>query len=185
MIAAYAYNDNTAEVWYAPAGLNRGHLSTPLKADYNPTKGEHDLLYGDGNAVNPIATFKQDGLNIWGQRTLKRTPSALDRVNVRRLLLYLEKVLATATRSLVFEPNDSSTWLSFRNLVTPLLDSVKTRRGITEFKVVCDATVNTPDVIERNEMKAMIYIKPTKTAEFIQLNFIVTSQNSSFEELVF
>ncbi|MEI7590709.1 MAG: phage tail sheath C-terminal domain-containing protein, partial [Deltaproteobacteria bacterium] len=183
--AAYAYSDYSTETWYAPAGLNRGHLSAPIKADYNPTLGERDLLYGNGNAINPIATFLQNGINIWGQRTLQRKPSALDRVNVRRLLLYLEKVIATATRYLLFQPNNSFTWTQFIDLVTPLLSSVQSGQGLTGFQVRCDATTNTPDVIDRNEMHALVFIKPTKTAEMIQLTMVLTAQGSSFSEIVF
>lgn len=185
MAKVYAYSDRTTELWFAPAGLSRGHLTVPAKAEYLPSKGELDLLYGDGNAVNPIATFKTDGINVWGQRTLQRTPTALDRVNVRRTLLYLEKVLATASRQLVFQPNDPATWVRFRRLATPILEGIKNRRGLTDFKVVCDATVNTPDVVEQNMMKAYIFVKPTKTVEFIQLNFVITSQTSSFSEQVY
>lgn len=185
MAGVYAYSDNTTEVWFAPAGLTRGHLTQPIKADYSPSLGERDLLYGNGNAVNPIATFKQDGINVWGQRTLQRLPTALDRVNVRRTLLYLEKVLSTAVRGLLFEPNDPGTWTRLRRLVTPTLESLKTRRGLQDFKVVCDSTVNTPDVIEQNMMKAYIYVKPMKTVEMIQLNFVITAQGSSFTEAIF
>ena len=185
MAKVYAYSDRTSELWFAPAGLSRGHLTVPVKAEYLPSKGELDLLYGNGNAVNPIATFKTDGINVWGQRTLQRAPTALDRVNVRRTLLYLEKVLSTASRKLVFEPNDPSTWTTFRRLVTPLLQGVKDRRGLSDYKVVCDATVNTPDVVEQNMMKAYIFVKPMKTVEFIQLNFVLTSQSSSFTEQVY
>lgn len=185
MAGVYAYSDNTTEVWFAPAGLNRGHLTSPMKAEYSPSLGERDLLYGNGNAINPIATFKQDGINVWGQRTLQRLPTALDRVNVRRTLLYLEKVLVTAVRGLLFEPNDPATWVQFRRLITPTLEGIKNRRGLNDYKVVCDATINTPDVIEQNMMKANIFVKPMKTVEMIQLNFIITSQGSSFTEQVF
>lgn len=185
MAGVYAYSDNTTEVWYAPAGLTRGHLTQPIKAEYSPSLGERDLLYENGNAVNPIATFKQDGINVWGQRTLQRLPTALDRINVRRTLLYLEKVLSTAVRGLLFEPNDAATWTRLRRLVTPTLESLKTRRGLQDFKVVCDSTVNTPDVVEQNMVKAYIYVKPMKTVEMIQLNFVITAQGSSFTEAIF
>lgn len=185
MAGVYAYSDNTTEVWFAPAGLTRGHLTQPIKAEYSPSLGERDLLYGNGNAINPIATFKQDGINVWGQRTLQRLPTALDRINVRRTLLYLEKVLSTAVRGLLFEPNDPGTWTRLRRLVTPTLESLKTRRGLQDFKVVCDSTVNTPDVIEQNLLKAYIYVKPMKTVEMIQLNFVITAQGSSFTEAIF
>jgi phage tail sheath protein FI len=179
----YAYTDYNSETWSAPAGLNRGHLTTPVKAEYIPTLGERDLLYS--NNVNPIATFIRDGINVWGQKTLQRTPTALDRVNVRRLMLYLEKVVATAVRTLVFEPTDRVTWIQFINLVEPFLDSVKSRRGLLEYKVVCDETTNTPDVQDRNEMYARIYIRPTKTAEFISIDFILTDSGTAFSELTF
>ena len=179
----YAYTDYNSETWFAPAGLNRGHLSTPIKAEYIPTLGERDLLYQ--NNINPIATFIRDGINVWGQKTLQRAPTALDRVYVRRIMLYLEKVVATAVRTLVFEPSDKITWIQFINLVEPFLESVKSRRGLIEFKIVCDSTTNTPDVIDRNEMHARIYIRPTKAAEFISIDFVLTDSGTAFSELVF
>ena len=179
----YAYTDLVSDPWIAPAGLTRGRLTTPLKAEYNPTTGERDLLYL--NNVNPIATFVRDGINVFGQKTLQRKPSALDRVNVRRLLLYLEKVITTASRYLLFEPDDVTTWLGFVNLVEPFMASVKSRRGMTDFQVRCDATTNTPDSIDRSEMHALIFIKPTKAAEFLQIDFVLTAQAANFNELSF
>lgn len=179
----YAFTDLVSDPWIAPAGLTRGRLTTPLKAEYNPTTGERDLLYL--NNINPIATFVRDGINVFGQKTLQRKPSALDRVNVRRLLLYLEKVITTAARQILFEPDDQITWLSFVNLVEPFMASVKSRRGLTQFEVRCDKTTNTPDSIDRSEMHALIFIKPTKAAEFIQVDFILTAQTANFSELVF
>ena len=183
--AAYAFSDYSTQPWYAPAGLTRGHLTAPIAAQYNPTLGERDLLYGNGNAVNPIATFLQNGINIWGQRTLQRAPTALDRVNVRRLMLYLEKVISTATRYLLFQPNNASTWIQFVDLVTPILDGVQARQGLTGYQVRCDASTNTKDVIEQNQMNALIFVKPTKTAEMIQLTMVLTAQGASFSEIVF
>lgn len=179
----YAYSDYVADPWIAPAGLNRGRLVTPLRAEYNPTLGERDLLYL--NNVNPIATFIRDGINVWGQKTLQRKPSALDRVNVRRLLLYLKKVIATASRYVLFEPNDPLTWTLLKNLIEPFLQSVKDRRGLVEFQVRCDETTNTADVIERNEAHCFIFLKPTKTLEFLELSFVLTSQGVSFSEITF
>jgi phage tail sheath protein FI len=179
----YAFTDYNSETWFAPAGLNRGHLSTPVKTEYIPTLGERDLLYQ--NNINPIATFIKDGINVWGQKTLQRTPTALDRVNVRRLMLYLEKVVATSVRTINFEPSDRTTWIQVINLIEPFLESVKSRRGVTEFKIVCDETTNTKDVIDRNEMNIRIFIRPTKTAEFISVNFIITDSGTAFTELVF
>jgi hypothetical protein len=179
----YAYTDLVSDPWIAPAGLTRGHLTTPLRGEYNPTAGERDLLYL--NNINPIATFVRDGLNVFGQKTLQRKPSSLDRVNVRRMMLYLEKVVATAARQLLFEPDDQVTWLSFVNLVEPFMQAVKDRRGLIDFQVRCDATTNTPDVVDRNEMRAIIFLKPTKAAEFIQIDFVLTAQGANFNELVF
>lgn len=181
--AAYAYSDFQTEAWFAPAGLNRGHLVSPLLAEWKPTSGELDLLYT--NNINPIATFRKDGINIWGQKTLQRATTARDRVNVRRMLLVVEKVIATTSRQLLFEPNDFVTWQSFVNLVEPFLRSVESRRGLVQFAVKCDASTNTPDVVDRNEIHGTLYLKPTKTAEFFQLSFVVTTQGAKFEELIF
>jgi len=179
----YAYTDMVADPWIAPAGLTRGRLVTPTKAEYNPTRGEMDLLYS--NNVNVIATFARDGINVWGQKTLQRKPSALDRVNVRKLLLYLEKVITTTGRYILFEPDDAITWTNFVNTAEPFLQAVKDRRGVVDFKIRCDSTTNTADRVDRNEMSAIIYIKPTKAAEFLQVNFVLTAQGASFDELVF
>ncbi len=179
----YAYTDLVSDPWIAPAGLTRGRLTTPLKAEYTPTTGERDLLYESN--INPIATFVSDGINVFGQKTLQRAPTALDRVNVRRLLLYLEKVITTASRYLLFEPDDITTWLAFVNLVEPFMAAVKSRRGVTDYQVRCDATTNTPETVENSEMVALIFIKPTKAAEFIQISFVLTAQNAVFSELSF
>lgn len=185
VLAVYAYTDQNGESWYAPAGVNRGRVISGVDSAYDPTLGEMELLYGDGNAINPIERFTQDGLVVWGQRTLQRTPTALDRVNVRRLLLYLRKVIATATRALVFEPNDSKTWRRFGHLVTPFLNDVVERRGLYDFRVKCDETTNTPEVIDRNEMKAQIFLKPVKAAEFIQVDLVITRTGANFDEVLY
>ena len=184
-LAAYAYTDYVGETWFAPAGVRRGQVLSGIDAEYDPSRGEMDLLYGDGNAVNPIERFTKDGLVIWGQRTLQRIPTALDRVNVRRLLLYLRKVIATATRALVFEPNDHKTWVQFGQLVTPFLNDVKQRRGLYDFRVKCDETTNTPAVIDRNEMHAQIFLKPVKAAEFIQVDLVITATGANFDEILY
>lgn len=183
--AAYAFNDYSSEPWFAPAGLNRGHLSTPTDADYKPSLGDRDLLYSNGNAVNPIATFKQVGINIWGQRTLQRAPTSLDRVGVRRMMLYLEKVVSTSTLYLLFQPNNSNTWTQFIDVVTPILSGVQARQGINGYQVRCDSTTNTPDVVANNQMNALIFIQPTLTVEMIQLTMVLTAQGASFSEIVF
>lgn len=184
-LAVYAYTDQTTESWFAPAGLQRGRVISGVDTAYNPSQGEVELLYGDGNAINPIENFHQDGLVIWGQRTLQRAPTALDRVNVRRLLLYLRKVITTATRFLVFEPNDEKTWRLFGHLVTPFMNDVKQRRGVYDFRVKCDETTNTPEVIDRNEMHAQIFLKPVKAAEFIQVDLVITRTGANFDEVLY
>ena len=185
VLAVYAYTDYNTESWYAPAGLNRGRVISGIDVAYGPTPGEMDLLYGDGNAVNPIAKFRQEGIVVWGQRTLQRAPTALDRVNVRRLMLYLRKVIATAAQYLVFEPNDEKTWKIFGNLVVPFLNDIRQRRGLYDFRVKCDETTNTPEVIDRNELHAQIFLKPVKAAEFIQIDFVLTDTGANFDEVLY
>ncbi len=179
----YAYNDTVAEPWFAPAGFVRGKLIKPLAIEHNATQGERDLLYGTPNAVNPIVNFRGDGIVIWGQRTLQRKPSATDRVNVRRLLLYARKVIATSVKYMTFEPNDPQTWRRWVNLVQPFFEDIKDRRGVYDFKVVCDETTNTPQTIDRNEMHGYILLKPTKTAEVIVNHFRILSTGANFDEI--
>lgn len=181
-IRTYIYNDIVGEVWFAPAGANRGRIVEATGIERTLTQGERDFLYENG--VNPIANFTRHGVLIWGQKTLQSLPTALDRVNVRRLLLYLRKVIATAVFGLLFEPNTPRLWRRFVALVTPTLEAIQDREGLNAFKVVCDATTNTPDVIDRSEMRAKIGIKPTKAAEFIIIDFVIVNQASNFSEVV-
>ncbi len=179
----WAFNDSVAEPWFAPAGLVRGNPSGLLDLEHSPTLGERDYMYGQsGNNVNPFVNFVQDGITLWGQKTLQRAPTALDRINVRRMLLYARKVIATAVRYLVFEPNDEITWLRFRMLVEPFLQNIATRRGIYDFRVVCDKTTNTAYYIDQNVMRGKLLIKPTKTAEIIELDFTLLPTGANFEE---
>jgi hypothetical protein len=175
-----ARTSRVAEMWFAPAGLNRGRLLTALDLEYNPTQGERDLLYGYNNAVNPIVNFPQDGITVWGQRTLQRKDSALDRVNVRMLLIYLKKILIRTLRFFLFEPNDKFLRLLVTNTISPLLSDVMARRGLTAYKVVCDETNNTPERIDRNELWVSVFLKPTRAAEFIVLNLVVLRTEQSF-----
>lgn len=175
MIGVYAYSDSVSEPWFAPAGLNRGRLYNTLSTERYLTLGERDYMYGASTNVNPIVDFPSDGIVAWGQKTLQRKPSALDRVNVRRLMIYISKVLATAVRYLVFEPNDAFTWIRYVQLVEPLLTDVKSRRGLYEFKVKCDASTNTAYHIDNNEMVAEVWLQPTKAAEKIITRFIITN----------
>lgn len=179
----YAFTDRTTETWFAPAGTQRGHIIPALKVEHSATRGERDLMYGNGNAINPIINIPQTGIVVWGQRTLQRAPTARDRVNVRRLLLYMEKVVSTASQFLVFEPNDDILWGQFVDLVTPFCDSVKARRGLYDFAVRCDKTTNPPDAIDRNEMHGFILLKPTKTAEQIIVTFTLTTTGANFSEI--
>ena len=182
MAGAIAYTDNETETWYAPAGLSRGRLVDVLAIEHSASQGERDFLYSGGNSVNPIVNFVTDGAVIWGQRTLQRTATATDRINVRRLLLYMRKVIASAVRALVFEPNDEFTWRAFVRLVEPICSMIKSRRGLYDFRVICDSTTNTAAVIARNEMAGKILLQPTRTAEMITVDFVLLPTGASFEE---
>jgi len=184
--AVYSRTARDTEQWYAPAGLTRGRLLTVLDLEFTSTQSERDLLYGSGNAVNPIAKFTQDGIVVFGQRTLQRKASALDRVNVRMLLIFLKKSLTRLLRNYLFEPNDSILRAQVVDAVNPFLSDVQARRGMTGFKVVCDETNNTPERIDRNELWVSVFIKPTRAVEFIVLNLVIlrTEQSFSAEEVL-
>jgi len=173
--------DLVADPWFSPAGYNRGVVKNLVKLAYSPSKTDRDTLYKSG--VNPVVTFPGQGTLLFGDKTLLARPSAFDRINVRRLFIVLEKSIATAAKFQLFEFNDPFTRNQFKNIVEPFLRDVQGRRGITDFKVVCDETNNTPAVIDRNEFTADIYIKPSRAINFIQLNFIATRSGISFEEV--
>lgn len=175
-----AYADSVAYPWFAAAGYNRGKLEDPLDLEINPSKAERDVLYSGGNAINPIMIDAREGIVIWGDRTLQRKPTALDRIPTRRMLLYIEKLIATAVKYLVFEPNDPVTWDTFIALVTPTLEEVKRNRGMEDYKVICDVSINTPTVRSRNEMLGLIKITPLGQAEFITVDFSLFSAGASF-----
>lgn len=168
------------EQWFAPAGLQRGHLLTALDVEFNATQGERDLMYGLGNAVNPIVNFPQDGITVFGQRTLQRAQTALDRVNVRMLLIFLKKNLVRLLRFFLFEPIDRLLFAEVRASINPFMQDVMARRGVTAFKVICDSTNNTPETIDRNELHVSVLLKPTKAAEFIVLNLVILRTDASF-----
>ncbi len=176
-----ARTDLIADSWYSPAGLNRGQIRGAIKLAYNPTKTERDDLYRA--RVNPVATFPGQGTVLFGDKTGLSAPSAFDRINVRRLFITLEKAISTASKFQLFEFNDEFTRANFRNIVEPFLREVQGRRGITDFLVVCDETNNTGDVIDRNEFKAEIYVKPARSINFITLSFVATRTGVSFEEI--
>jgi len=175
-----AYTDKVAHEWFAPAGLNRGGLTSVLEAETRLTHSERDDLYED--RVNPIASFPGQGVCVWGQKTLQGRPSALDRVNVRRLLIRLKKFIASSSRYLVFEQNTTATRNRFLNIVNPFLESVQSNSGLSAFRVVMDDSNNTPDVVDRNQLVGQIFIQPTRTAEFIVLDFIVQPTGAAFPE---
>lgn len=181
--AACAYTDYQNAPWWAPAGFVRGRILQALRLEMSPDLGQRDYLYGNQNAVNPIVNFVRDGITIWGQRTLQRMPSALDRVNVRRGLLYIEKIIATAMKYLTFDPNDKITWARAKALIEPALDYMKANRGLYEYGIICDETTNTPYVIDNNEMHVKIWVKPTKAAEKIVLDFVILSTGATFTEI--
>ena len=174
----FAANDRVAAEWFAPAGLNRGGLVGAVSVLNRLTQSEKDTLYEA--KVNPIVQFPGQGIVVFGQKTLQDKPSALDRINVRRLLLTVRKYIASTSRYLVFEQNTSETRNRFLNIVNPYLESIQQRQGLYAFRVVMDDTNNTPDVIDRNIMKGAIYLKPTKTAEFIQIDFNILPTGAAF-----
>jgi len=176
-----ANTDNVSDPWFAPAGLNRALITNIRRLAWNPTLGDRDLLYKNG--LNPIVSFSGQGKVIWGQKTLLQKESAFNRINVRRLFIILEKAISTAAKYFLFEPNDDLTRLQLINMIDPFLRDVRSRRGVYDYMIVCDATNNTPERIDRNELWCDIYIKPTRAAEFIVLNFIATKTGASFSEL--
>jgi hypothetical protein len=174
--------DDTRDPWWSPAGLNRGHIKNVVKLSYNPKKSERDLLYKAG--INPVVTFPGQGTVLFGDKTMLAKPSAFDRINVRRLFIVLEKAISTAAKYTLFEFNDAFTRSQFRNMVEPFLRDVQGRRGIHDFRVVCDETNNTGEIIDRNEFVGDIYIKPARSINFIQLNFVAVRTGVDFEEIV-
>ena len=173
--------DFVADPWFSPAGFNRGQVKNVVKLSYSPNKTDRDSIYKLG--INPVVTFPGNGTVLFGDKTLLAKPSAFDRINVRRLFIVLEKAIATAAKFQLFEFNDPFTRAQFRNLVEPFLRDVQGRRGITDFKVVCDESNNTAQVIDTNNFVADIFIKPARAINFIQLNFIATRSGISFEEV--
>ena len=174
----YAFNDRSGEAWFAPAGLSRGGLSTVLRAQRKLTNGNRDTLYQAN--VNPIATFPNTGVVVFGQKTMQKKASALDRVNVRRLLIALKNYISQIADNLVFEQNTIATRNNFLSQVNPYLESVQQRQGLYAFKVVMDESNNTPDVIDRNQLIGQIYLQPTRTAEFIYLDFNILPTGATF-----
>ena len=174
--------DFERDPWYSPAGFNRGQIKNVVKLAWNPDKTDRDELYKNG--INPVVSFPGEGVVLYGDKTMLAKPSAFDRINVRRLFIVLEKAIARAAKYSLFEFNDEFTRAQFVALVEPFLRDVQGRRGIYDFRVVCDTTNNTPEVIDRNEFIGDIYIKPARSINYIQLNFIAVRTGVAFEEVV-
>ena len=177
-----ARTDSVRDPWFSPAGSNRGVIKNVVKLACNPVKTDRDNLYVQG--INPVVTFQGEGTLLFGDKTMLNRPSVFDRINVRRLFIVLEKTIARAARTTMFEFNDQFTRSQFVNLVEPFLRDVKGRRGITDFRVVCDTTNNTPDIVDSNRFVGDLYIKPARSINFIQLNFVAVRTGVSFEEIV-
>jgi phage tail sheath protein FI len=177
-----ARTDLTDDPWFSPAGFNRGQIKNAVRLAFNPDQAARDAIYLQG--INPVVSFVGQGVVLYGDKTGLSKPSAFDRINVRRLFIILEKAIATASKYQLFEINDAFTRANFKNMVEPFLRDVQGRRGVYDFKVVCDTTNNTPEVIDTNRFVGDIYIKPAKSINFIQLNFIATRTGVSFEEAI-
>ena len=177
-----ARTDLIADSWFSPAGFNRGVIRGAVKLSYNPTQGQRDELYRA--RINPVVTLPGQGTLLFGDKTGLSTPSAFDRINVRRLFITLEKAISTASKFQLFEFNDEFTRAQFRNIVEPFLRDVQGRRGVTDFRVVCDSSNNTANVIDSNEFRADIFVKPNRSINFIQLQFVATRSGAAFEEVV-
>ncbi len=185
-VAAIAHNDRVAYEWFAPAGFDRAGLNSDvvgfqvIQAVDRLTADERDKLYE--NRINPIASFPGQGMVIWGQKTLQQKASALDRINVRRLMLKARKLVASAAKFLVFEPNNANTWTRFKQMVNPILADIQQKNGLERFKVVMDESTTTPDLQDRNIMKGVVQLIPTKAAEFLSIDFVISPSGVSFEE---
>jgi len=180
MAGVYHFNDTVGQPWFAPAGLNRGGIDSAVQAYRKLTQGQRDELY-DSN-VNPIATFPGQGVTVFGQKTLQKKASALDRVNVRRLLINLKKFVANSSRTLVFEQNTTDLRNQFLNVVNPYMEQVQANQGLNAFRVVMDDTNNTPETIDRNQLIGQIFVQPARTAEFIVLDFVIQPTGAAFPE---
>ena len=177
-----AASDANAAPWFSPAGSRRGAYLGVTSLAYTPTKAQRDTLYKAG--INPIANLPGQGILLYGDKTHLNRPSAFDRINVRRLFLGIERAIAIAGRNVMFEFNDEFTRAEFVNIVEPFLREIQGRRGITDFRVVCDSTNNTAAVIDRNEFVASIFIKPARSINFVTLNFVAVRTGVEFEEVV-
>ena len=181
MAGLCARTDYTHDTWWSPAGLSRGTIKNIVKLSWEPTKADRDIMYQV--SINPIITQRGSGVVLWGDKTMQAVPSAFDRINIRRLFIILEKAISVVAKSMLFEFNDEFTRSQFVNLIAPFLREVQGRRGVTDFKVVCDSSNNTGDVIDGNNFVGDIYVKPARSINYIQLNFIAARSDVSFSEI--
>jgi phage tail sheath protein FI len=185
-LGTFASSQAKSELWFAPAGFNRGGLTDGsaglpvLGLTQRLTSKDRDNLYETN--INPIASFPSEGIVVFGQKTLQTTPSALDRINVRRLLVYIKKEVSRIAATILFDQNVKVTWERFLGQVNPFLSSVQSRLGLTEFRVILDSTTTTPDLIDRNILYAKIFLKPARAIEFIAIDFVITRTGASFED---
>jgi phage tail sheath protein FI len=182
VLAQFAYNDRVAQPWFATAGLNRGMLTSVVDLEVTLDEAKRDALYGMGNNINAIVNYKQQGFAIWGNKTLQRKSSALDRVNVRRMMNMARKAIAATSSYLVFEQNDSLTWGQWKAQVDSYLENILRARGLEDYRTKMDEETVTPYYRDRNEMPGKVWLKPIKTAEFIQIDFILTSSGAQFSD---
>ena len=176
-----ARTDYNNDAWWSPAGMGRGAIKNVVKLSWDPTKADRDTMYQA--SINPMITIPGTGIILWGDKTMQTVPSAFDRINVRRLFIVLEKAISAAARNMMFEFNDEFTRAQFINMVAPFLREVMGRRGITDFKVVCDSSNNTGNVIDTNNFIGDIYVKPNRSINYIQLNFVAARSDVSFSEI--
>jgi phage tail sheath protein FI len=176
------FTDNVRDPWWSPGGLNRGAIKSVVKLGFNPAQAYRDTLYK--NAINPVVSFPGQGTVLWGDKTMTNKPSAFDRINVRRLFIFIEKAISRASKFFLFEFNDSFTRSQFVSTVDPFLRDVKGRRGMSDYLVVCDGSNNTSTVIDANEFRADFYIKPSKSINFITLTFVATKTGVAFSEVI-
>ena len=186
MLGVFASSERSSQVWFAPAGFNRGGLTDGAAGIpvANVTERliskDRDTLYEAG--INPIASFPSSGIVVFGQKTLQERRSALDRINVRRLVIYLKKQISILSTQVLFEQNVQATWLRFKALINPFLSTVMTQYGITDYKLILDETTTTPDLIDQNIMYAKIMVKPARAIEYIAIDFVITSTGASFDD---
>jgi phage tail sheath protein FI len=178
MAGVYAFNDSVGAEWFAPAGLNRGGIGSVIRAEKRLSANDRDDLYAAN--VNPLATFPGEGVVAFGQKTFQKRATSLDRVNVRRLLINLKRFVSSVSRQLVFEQNTTVTRNRFLSVVNPYMEQIVSKQGLYAYKVIMDDTNNTADVIDRNQLVGQIYVQPTKTAEFIILDFTLQPTGAAF-----